>query len=1098
MIFNTLRPLPDDSRAVVRPVFDAAFYRFVHRALAHLDDAALLDHFLSIGWRAGADPNASFSTLHYRRTNPDVRDRGVNPILHHLRHGADEDRPVSLSQWGRAEARHVPLADLAVIAPHVDIAHYRAQLPRGGGLSDTALAAHCLVLGHRDGRSPRPDFDADRYLAAYPDVAAAVAADDGDPFFHFCAFGRHEGRALRPAARPRADRPQVSTDRAVDLILPFFDAEHYANANPDQHGSARDMARHFHLHGWREGRWPSLSFDTGYYLDTNPDVAAAGIDPLLHYAQTGRAEARATLRPLADMVSRSDLDLVRPRFDAAFYRRTNPDLPGGDADLLLHFMALGWRALRDPCPDFSTRFYLEANPDVRRQGINPFVHFIRHGQGEGRRGRDDAPMWLARAPDARVTPPHLHGVIAADRATTTARPPDGAPDPARLDLHWVIPDFRPGAGGHMTIFRMVNLLEGMGHRCTIWIEAPAMHQSADAAWHTIVTAFRCVAARIDFVDDGFYEATGDAVIATGWTTAYLAKAATGFRKRFYFVQDHEVAFYPAGTERLLAEGSYGLGLDCICASPWLERIMRDDYGLWARGFRLAHDRDIYRPTDTPRRRAADAPARIAVYARDHTARRCVALALMALDHLGRDRDDFEVHFFGQDTLPFSSAGFAAVNHGVLPPERLAELYRDCDIGLCFSATNYSLVPQEMMGCGLPVVELDGESTRAVFPDGVVRLAGPAPSDIAAALARLIDAPAERAALAARASDWVAGVSWDGAARIVAGALSDRILGDRPEAPASPAIASAASDIVMDVVIPTYNGMGQIEKVIAALRRQRMADRMAIHCIDSSSTDGTTEWLRAQPDLRVTVIAQAEFQHGRTRNDGAAAGRAPLIGYLTQDAIPATTDWAGDIARMFAHVPEAAGLFGRHLPYLQHPQWVHDEITGHFARLGAHPLALSKYTDWDRWVSGDLGWRQTLHFYSDNNSAMRREIWADFPYPEIDYGEDQVWARDIIQAGHTKLYAPTARVFHSHDYGPGETYDRARIDGAFFYTYFGYEVGKGDDDEIARRIKREQVAFKAWTQGRDIAPADRQRRLHAIAARHRGLRDGYRQARATLG
>jgi glycosyltransferase involved in cell wall biosynthesis len=889
----------------------------------------------------------------------------------------------------------------------------------------------------------------------------------------------------------------VPTEAAVDLILPLFDADYYANAHPDQHGSARDMARHFHLHGWREGRWPSLSFDPAFYLETNPDVAAAGINPLLHYVQTGKAEARAILRPLADMVSPQDLDTVRPRFDAAFYRRTNPDVAGDDAALLVHFMAIGWRALRDPRPDFSTRHYLDTYPDIRAAGLNPFVHFIRHGQREGRQGRSDAPMWLAQSPEAQVTPPHLRSVVMGAQADPRARARDTPPDPAQLDLHWVIPDFRPGAGGHMTIFRMINLLERMGHRCTIWIETPATHASADAAWNTIVKSFQCVAARVAFVDDGFFDATGDAVIATGWTTAYLAHAATGFRKRFYFVQDHEVAFYPSGTERLLAEGSYGLDLNCICASPWLEQIMRDDYGLWARSFRLAHDRDIYSPADTSLPRAADARTRIAVYARDHTARRCVVLALMALEQLGRGRADFEVHFFGQDTLPFTAANFAAVNHGVLPPDRLAALYRDCDIGLCFSATNYSLVPQEMMGCGLPVVELDGASTRAVFPDGVVHLAGPAPGDIADKLAMLIDAPDRRAAQAARAHDWVAGFTWDGAADIVAAALRDRILADWPTDLASPAIAPA-SDIMMDVVIPTFDGMGQIEPVITALRTQRGADRLAIHCIDSSSTDGTTEWLRAQPDLRVTVIAQSDFQHGRTRNFGAAAGRAPLIAFLTQDAIPATADWAGDFARMFEHVPQAAGVFGRHLPYPHHPEWVHRDITDHFKRLGAHPLALSKYTDWDRWVSGDLGWRQTLHFYSDNNSAMRREIWADFPYPEIDYGEDQVWARDIIQAGHTKLYAPTARVFHSHDYGPDESYDRARIDGEFFYKYFGYEVGKGKDDEIDRRIQREQVAFKAWAQTRTIAPADRQRRLHSIAARHRGLRDGYRAARASLG
>ena len=43
-------------------------------------------------------------------------------------------------------------------------------------------------------------------------------------------------------------------------------------------------------------------------------------------------------------------------------------------------------------------------------------------------------------------------------------------DLRRLDIHWVIPDFIRGAGGHMTIFRFVEILERLGHRQTIWVQ----------------------------------------------------------------------------------------------------------------------------------------------------------------------------------------------------------------------------------------------------------------------------------------------------------------------------------------------------------------------------------------------------------------------------------------------------------------------------------------------------------------------------------------------------------------------------------------------------------------------------------------------------
>ena len=126
--------------------------------------------------------------------------------------------------------------------------------------------------------------------------------------------------------------------------------------------------------------------------------------------------------------------------------------------------------------------------------------------------------------------------------------------------------------------------------------------------------------------------------------------------------------------------------------------------------------------------------------------------------------------------------------------------------------------------------------------------------------------------------------------------------------------------------------------------------------------------------------------------------------------------------------------------------------------------------------------------------MRRAVWADFPYPEVDYGEDQVWARDIIEAGLTKLYAPTACVFHSHDYDPDETFKRARTEAAFFFTHFGYALGDGTEDALAARIKREQTDYRGWAYRHPTSPDAMARRLDNIEAKHRGWKAGLDEAR----
>ena len=66
-------------------------------------------------------------------------------------------------------------------------------------------------------------------------------------------------------------------------------------------------------------------------------------------------------------------------FDAAWYLDHNPDVRKAGLDPLRHFLDRGWRENRDPNPLFDTDWYLEAYPDVRSAGVNPLLHYIKHG-----------------------------------------------------------------------------------------------------------------------------------------------------------------------------------------------------------------------------------------------------------------------------------------------------------------------------------------------------------------------------------------------------------------------------------------------------------------------------------------------------------------------------------------------------------------------------------------------------------------------------------------------------------------------------------------------------------------------------------------------
>ncbi|QYK41009.1 MAG: glycosyltransferase [Paracoccaceae bacterium] len=88
-------------------------------------------------------------------------------------------------------------------------------------------------------------------------------------------------------------------------------------------------------------------------------------------------------------------------FDGAWYLRQNPDVAAAGMDPLEHFLSSGMSEGRDPSPLFSTSFYLTTYPDVAAADVHPLLHFITAGGSENRRPHPlVAPKWLrSRLPD---------------------------------------------------------------------------------------------------------------------------------------------------------------------------------------------------------------------------------------------------------------------------------------------------------------------------------------------------------------------------------------------------------------------------------------------------------------------------------------------------------------------------------------------------------------------------------------------------------------------------------------------------------------------------------------------------------------------------
>ena len=491
--------------AAQNPLFDQTYYLVHYGAQVAASGLSPYQHFLQLGWKAGFNPDAWFDTSFYLKENPDVAASGVNPLLQYESTGwrmgaapsvlfsgaayvaanpgsAGTDPLIDFVQSGAAASGTVsytpgqsaaadPLVQggylfpqlAATLLPANNQDAAAAAVYKAGGwrtmanpdaFFDTTFymnthraevvasgldpLTHYETVGWREGYDPSLVFSTQAYLAAHP----AAATSGLDPLTYSLTTAQQTPHVLHSllAAQSAAPAP-VRLDPLLDVglvarqiatLLPaggadpaavnkayqqgawqsvsqpnaLFESFYYLGSNPDVAAAGIDPLAHYEAFGAREGRDPNPLFDTGYYLATNPDVLAAGVNPLLHFEVFGCHEGRNP-SPLFNTsyylahnpdVLASGVDALQQfedtgwhegrnpdaLFDTNYYLSHNPDVAASGMDPLVHYDEFGWKEGRNPSAAFNSNAYLQANPDVRAAGMDPLAHYLTFGVNEGR------------------------------------------------------------------------------------------------------------------------------------------------------------------------------------------------------------------------------------------------------------------------------------------------------------------------------------------------------------------------------------------------------------------------------------------------------------------------------------------------------------------------------------------------------------------------------------------------------------------------------------------------------------------------------------------------------------------------------------------
>ena len=324
----------------------------------------------------------------------------------------------------------------------------------------------------------------------------------------------------------------------------------------------------------------------------------------------------------------------------------------------------------------------------------------------------DGPLQRMRLPAARPQPMHDYGAEAAALVTvfdapnaliSTARSAVIETAPWRT-VTWVLPDFvHAYYGGVATILRFAAFLARVHGVVSTFAVLGIL--PPDVLERRILRAFPDLAGsrfvRVTSVEAMEDLPAADAGICTLWTTAYAllhAKVAS----HYYFVQDNEPQFYPAGSTSALAEATYRFGYRAICNTITLAQIVRS-YGGEAVHFTPAVDPSIFHAGG---RRAGGTRRRVFAYARPGHPRNGFELLARAIRTVKSELGD------GVDIVtagaPWSPAAYGLdgvlTNLGLLPYQCTGALYRSCDAGVVMMMTSHpSYLPMELMACGAAVV-----------------------------------------------------------------------------------------------------------------------------------------------------------------------------------------------------------------------------------------------------------------------------------------------------------------------------------------------------------------------------------------------------------
>ena len=228
---------------------------------------------------------------------------------------------------------------------------------------------------------------------------------------------------------------------------------------------------------------------------------------------------------------------------------------------------------------------------------------------------------------------------------------------------------------------------------------------------------------------------------------------------------------------------------------------------------------------------------------------------------------------------------------------------------------------------------------------------------------------------------------------------------------------------LSVIVPTLNAAEDIGVLLSRLLEQTIEPNEII-IIDSSSDDETVEIAKKFPKTRTQVIKRCDFNHGLTRHLAFTMTTGEYVCFLTQDAVPADSDYLRWLIEPLETNKKIALSYGRQLPKKDARRF--EQLVREFNYpASAHTRSKKDLNEYGI----------KTYFASDVCSCYRRRSYFECGgFSKVNTNEDMLMAARLIGAGYEVAYASKACVLHSHNLTVAEQYRRNREIGVFLKTH----------------------------------------------------------------